>query len=429
MTAADSTPRTARILTGYRAEDGFVAVQLNPPPAEYVWHDEDAEQQEERYGPGTGYHQWLAVDVNSGTVWFGDVDWRTPREQLDSRLPGVPRGALDDGALPAPGVLVHLLTHLAHDEQHGYSWHFFTAEELHGLALRILPAVQRLVDSVHRVGPAEELEWSAEAATAWDDIEQAATYAFDASGVVVWPRLRMSPVPDRRVEVGTFLARNPGLCDPSWDTATDAELDAYADYRPEPDPESGSGSGYGGVPGRICQDTGRRIEEGYVFYGHRAALYAWRARACGDRTPTEARGWLEATEEGRRTWEAAKPPGATLADVPDCVLGALAERFQNAAHEEGLVLTGLPGYLWQMRAEERAAVDRQLVQEGEEVERLEGMLRDFRAARNRTVTRLLAWGDGRDDAEIARLAAVSPTCVRDWRERLTADQDAPAPQR
>ncbi|MFH8624183.1 hypothetical protein ACH4A8_20265 [Streptomyces vietnamensis] len=394
MTAADSAPITAHILTGYRPEDGFVAVGLNPPPAEHVWHDEDAERQEERDGPGVGYHQWLAIDAQNGAVWFGDVDWRASREHLERQLPGVPRGALGDGTLPAPGVLVHLLTHLAHDGRRGYSWRFFTAEELHVLALRILPAVQRLVDSLHRTGPAGELEWSAEAATAWDDIEQAATYAFAPSGDVVWPTLRMSPVPAWRVEVGAFLARNADLCDPSWGVATDAELEAYADYRP--------GSGYGGVPGRMCRAADRQIEDGFTFYGHRAALYAYRATACGDRSPTEARTWFETTEAGRSTWEAAKPPGATLVDVPDCMPAALAERFQNSAHEEGLVLTGLPAHLQRLRADERAAVDRQLVYEGEEVERLEGMLKDLRTARNRTVTRILAWADGREDAEIAR---------------------------
>ncbi|MEU8691562.1 hypothetical protein [Streptomyces sp. NPDC048665] len=419
MTAAESAPITAHILTGYRVEDGFVAVGLNPPPAEYVWHDEDAEQQEERDGPGVGYHQWLAIDAQSGAVWFGDVDWRASREHLERQLPGVPRSALGDGTLPAPGVLVYLLTHLAHDERRGYSWRFFTAEELHALALRILPAVQRLVDSIHRTGPAGELEWSAEAATAWDDIEQAATYTFASSGDVVWPRLRMSPVPAWRVEVGAFLARNPDLCDPSWKVATDAELEAYADYRPD--------SGYGGVPGRMCRGADRQIEDGFTFYGHRAALYAYRATACGDRSPTEARTWLETTEAGRSTWEAAKPPGATLADVPDCVLAALAERFQNAAHEEGLVLTGLPAYLQQLRADERAAVDQQLVYEGEEVERLEGILKDLRTARNRTVTRILAWADGRDDAEIARLASIPPDDVRDWRVRLTTEQATATP--
>ncbi|MFD0723103.1 hypothetical protein [Streptomyces globosus] len=363
-----------------------------------------------------GYQQWLAVDARTGAVWFGDVDWRAPREDAEGRLPGVPRKALGDGLLPAPGVLVQLLSHMTHDEQRGCSWRFFTAEELHALALRVLPAVQRLVDSIHRCGPAGELEWSAEAATAWEDIERVATHAFPASREVVWPRLLMTPAPAWRVEVGAFLESNPDLCDPAWESATDAELDAYADFRPE--------SGYGGVPGRVCLAAGRQIEDGFTFYGHRAALYAHRARAWDGRTPMDACTWLERTEAGRRTWEAAKPLGATLADVPDCVLSMLADSFQSAAQEEGLALMGLPAYLRRLRAEEREAVDRQLVREGEEVERLENMLRDFRAARNRTVTRILTWADGRTDEEIARLASTSPECVGDWRARLGEDQTA-----
>ncbi|GAA1574767.1 hypothetical protein [Streptomyces globosus] len=415
MTASEA-PRTACILTGYRPEDGFLAAELNPPPPECVWHDKGAEQPDQRYGPGVGYQQWLAVDARTGAVWFGDVDWRAPREDAEGRLPGVPRKALGDGLLPAPGVLVQLLSHMTHDEQRGCSWRFFTAEELHALALRVLPAVQRLVDSIHRCGPAGELEWSAEAATAWEDIERVATHAFPASREVVWPRLLMTPAPAWRVEVGAFLESNPDLCDPAWESATDAELDAYADFRPE--------SGYGGVPGRVCLAAGRQIEDGFTFYGHRAALYAHRARAWDGRTPMDACTWLERTEAGRRTWEAAKPLGATLADVPDCVLSMLADSFQSAAQEEGLALMGLPAYLRRLRAEEREAVDRQLVREGEEVERLENMLRDFRAARNRTVTRILTWADGRTDEEIARLASTSPECVGDWRARLGEDQTA-----
>lgn len=419
MTAADSAPISAHVLTGYRPEDGFMAVELDPPPAEYVWHDEHAEQPERRYGPGAGYHQWLAVDARGGAVWFGDIDWRAAPEDLGSRLPGPPRRALGDGAIPAPGVMVQLLGHLTHDERRGCSWRFFTAEELHALALRVLPAVQRLVDSIHRIGPEGELEWSAEAATAWDDIEHAATHTFDSSGELLRTGPRTTPVPAWRVEVGAFLAVNPDLCDPSWGLATDAELDAYADYRPD--------SGYGGVPGRMCRAADRQIEDGFTFYGHRAALYAYRAHACGDRTPADARVWLETTEVGRGTWEAAKPLGATLADVPDCVLAALAEGFQNAAHEEGLVLTGLNAYLRRLRAEERSAVDRQLVREAEEVERLENTLKDFRAARNRTVTRILAWSDGRGDGEIARLASLPDDYVGDWRARLTDEGTTATP--
>ncbi|MFJ3202444.1 hypothetical protein [Streptomyces sp. NPDC086989] len=420
MTAADSTPRrTAHVLPGYRPDDAFMAVELDPPPAEYVWHDEHAEQQEQRYGPGAAYHQWLAVDACDGAVWFGDTDWRAPGEDLADRLPGLPRKVLGDGAVPAPGIVVHLLDHLTHDEQRGCSWRFFTAEELHALALRILPGVQRLVDSMHRIGPAGELEWSAEAATAWDDIAQATAHPVDPSGGLLRAGLRTTPTPAWRVEVGAFLAMNPDLCDPSWALATDAELDAYADYRPE--------RGYGGVPGRMCHDADRQIEDGFTFYGHRAALYAYRAQACGDRTPTDARIWLETTDAGRGTWEAAKPLGATLADVPDCVLAALAEGFQNAAREEGLVLTGLNSYLQRLRAEERSAVDSQLVREAEEVERLENMLKDFRAARNRTVTRILAWSDARSDAEIARLASMPDEYVRSWRARLTDEETVTPP--
>lgn len=109
------------------------------------------------------------------------------------------------------------------------------------------------------------------------------------------------------------------------------------------------------------------------------------------------------------------------------MLAALAEGFQNSAHEEGLVLTGLDAHLRRLRAEERSAVDQQLVREAEEAERLENMLKDFRAARNRTVTRILAWSDGRSDGEIARLASMPDDYVSDWRARLTDEQTTATP--
>ncbi|KPI08491.1 hypothetical protein OV450_3458 [Actinobacteria bacterium OV450] len=67
------------------------------------------------------------------------------------------------------------------------------------------------------------------------------------------------------------------------------------------------------------------------------------------------------------------------------------------------------------------------MREAEEVERLENMLKDFRAARNRTVTRILAWSDARSDAEIARLASMPDEYVRSWRARLTDEETVTPP--
>lgn len=414
MSGTEHTEPTAHVVVGYTPHEGFVAVQLSPPPAEYVWHDRRAEHQQERFGPGNRYQQWLAVDLGTGAVWFGDTDWRAPQEDSFPGLPGPRRAEVGDGALPSPAVLVHPLTHRGSDGQGACTWRFFTAEELHALAEGILPVVQRVIDSLHRVGPAGDLEWSAEAATAWSDLERACDHTSDATGAVVWAGPRASRVPGTRVEVADFLARNPELCDPFWSTATDAELDAYAAYEPV--------SGYGGVPGRMCAPAHVQIEDGYTFYGHRAALYAYRAAACGDRTPVEARIWLRTSDAGRTAWEAAKVVGASLADASDCVLAHLAETFRSAAGDDGVVLTGLPAYLWQERAEERAAVDETLAATGEELKRLEEMVTELRRVRNTVLTRVLSWTDGRDDEEIAGLAATSPTVVAEWRERLTADR-------
>ncbi|KJS63290.1 hypothetical protein [Streptomyces rubellomurinus] len=408
---------TAHVVVGYTPQEGFVAVQLSPPPAEYVWHDRQAEHDRERFGPGNGYQQWLAVDLRTGAVWFGDTDWRTRDEEAAPRLPGHRRAEVGDGALPCPAVFAHPLPHRTTDERGGETWRFFTAEELYALARRILPLVQRVIGSLHRVGPAADLEWSAEAATAWSDLEEACRHTLDATGTPVWPVPRMSPVPGWRVEVAGFLARNPELCDPAWATATDAELDAYAAYEPD--------SGYGGVPGRVCAPAGVRIEEGYAFYGHRAALYACRAAACGDRTPVEAGVWLHTSDAGRSSWEGAKVVGASLADATDCVLDHLAETFRRAAADDGVVLTGLTAHLRQQRAEERTAIDETLAATGEELKRLEELLKEIRLVRNTVLTRVLSWTDGRDDEAIARLASLSPAAVAEWRERLTADRSDP----
>ncbi|MFJ7910397.1 hypothetical protein [Kitasatospora sp. NPDC096204] len=418
MSGTENSKPTAHVVVGHTPQDGFVAVQLNPPPAEYVWHDQRAEHHRERFGPGNGYQQWLAVDAATGAVWFGDTDWRTQDEGTAPWLPGHRRATAGDGALPSPAVFALLLTHRTVDEQGADTWRFFSTEELYTLVRRILPMVQRVIDSLHRVGPAGDLEWSAEAATAWTDLEQACLYTLDATGTVAWSEPRMSPVPGWRIEVADFLARNPELCDPDWATATDAELDAYATYEPD--------SGYGGVPGRMCAPAGVRIEEGYTFYGHRAALYAYRAAACGDRAPVEAGLWLRTSDAGRSSWEGAKVVGASLADAPDCVLDHLVETFRSAAADDGVVLTGLAAYLRQQRAEERAAVDDTLAATGEELKRLEELLKEVRLVRNTVLTRVLSWTDGREDEVIARLAAMSPVAVAEWRERLTADRSVRA---
>ncbi|MBD0693391.1 hypothetical protein [Streptomyces sp. CBMA123] len=414
MSGTEHDEPTAHVVVGYTPQEGFVAVQLSPPPAEYVWHDRRAEHRRERFGPGNRYQQWLAVDVGTGAVWFGDTDWRKPDDDPAAGLPGHRRGEVGDGALPSPAVLFHPFTHRVADGEGASSWRFPTSEDLHALARRLLPTVQRVVDSLHRVGPSGDLEWSAEAATAWSDLERACEYTSDTTGTVVWADFRTSPVPGSRVEVTDFLARNPELCDPSWPTATDAELDAYAAYEP--------GSGYGGVPGRMCASARVHIEEGYTFYGHRAALYAYRAAACGDRTPVEAGSWLRTTDAGRSAWEAAKVVGASLADATDCVLDHLVDTFRSAAADDGAVLTGLPAYLWRQRAEERAAVEETLAATGEELNRLEELVKEIRRVRNTVLTRVLSWNDGRDDEAIAALAATSPKVVADWRERLTANQ-------
>ncbi|MFI5649549.1 hypothetical protein [Kitasatospora sp. NPDC051705] len=414
MSGTESSKPTAHVVVGYTPQDGFVAVQLSPPPAEYVWHDRQAEHHLERFGPGNGYQQWIAVDVAAGAVWFGDSDWRTQGEDAAGWLPGHRRATVGEGALPSPAVFALPLTHRTVDDRGADTWRFFTAGELHALVRRVLPLVQRVIGSLHRVGPDEELEWSAEAATAWTDLEQACRFTLDETGTVIWAEPRMSPVPAWRVEVADFLARNPELCDPAWATATDAELDGCAAYRPD--------SGYGGVPGRICAPAGVRIEEGYVFYGHRAALYAHRAAACGDRNPVEAGLWLRTSDAGRCSWEGAKVVGASLADAPDCVLDHLAETFRGAAADDGVVLTGLAEYLRHERAVERTAVDDTLCATGEELKRLEELLKEVRLVRNTVLTRVLSWSDGRDDEVIARLAAMPAGAVAEWRERLTADR-------
>ncbi|MCG6494375.1 hypothetical protein [Kitasatospora sp. A2-31] len=414
MSGTEHSKPTAHVVVGYTPQDAFVAVQFSPPPAEYVWHDRQAEHRRDRFGPGNCYQQWLAVDLATGAVWFGDTDWRAQGEETAPELPGHRRATVGDGALPSPAVFTVPLAHRTVDDHGSDVWRFFSAEELHALVRRVLPLVQRVIDSLHRVGPSGSLEWSAEAATAWTDLEQACRFTLHATGTAAWAEPRANPVPAWRVEVADFLDRNPELCDPAWATATDAELDDWAAYEPD--------SGYGGVPGRVCAQAGVRIEEGYAFYGHRAALYAYRAAACGDRTPVDAGLWLRTSEAGRSSWEDAKVVGASLADATDCVLNHLAETFRSAAADDGVVLTGLPAYLRQQRAEERSAVDETLAATGEELERLEELLKEVRLVRNTVLTRVLSWTDGRDDEAIARLAAMSPVAVAEWRERLTADR-------
>ncbi|MEV0537833.1 hypothetical protein [Kitasatospora sp. NPDC050463] len=164
----------------------------------------------------------------------------------------------------------------------------------------------------------------------------------------------------------------------------------------------GDGGGHGG--GELGQLA--RTVAGHTFYGHGAALYAYRAAACGDRTPVEARLRLRGSEAGRSSWDAAKVVGASLAAATDCVLSVL--------------LTGLVPCLWEQRPGSEWRSTRGSLPPVRSC--LDEVLKEIRLVRNTILTRVLSWSDGRDDEAIARLAAMSPAAVAEWRDRLTADQ-------
>ncbi|MEU9796900.1 hypothetical protein AB0E27_41255 [Streptomyces sparsogenes] len=416
MAAAEmtTTMRTAHIRVGYHPEDAFTGVTLTPPPAAEVWFRDTSGPG--RYGPGTQYRYWFALDLNTGELWYGDTDYRHPDEHLVRQLPGYLRQYANDLTVPRNGVMARLVTPVGYSSQHGYTMRVFTAEELYEVATSVLPIVQRIVDTMHRVGPRGELEWSAAADSAWNDFQRAVEPTIDRDSVS-WPEPVISPVPDWRHEAAEFLQRHPELIPAEWATASDAELDRIAAYDPP--------SGYRGVPGFLCTSGNHEIYEGgwggHSFYGHRAALYAYRAQAAGDRTSTPVEQWLQ-TEAGKRALDAATTEYGPLADQADNRLTAFADRLQAAATVEQLLLTGVREHLNRERAAERRAVEDLLQREGSEVARLEALLKQARDRRRTHLVRVLAWTE-RSDRELGTLASMSHTAVGDLREKLAHDDE------
>jgi hypothetical protein len=274
---------------------------------------------------------------------------------------------------------------------------------------------------MHRVGPSGSLEWSAAADMAWRNLVDAVDYDMD-HGTVTWRPAVLKPVPDYAHEVSEFIERYPHLVDLAWVTATDAELDAVAAYKPS--------SGYGGVAGRMCTSGNAEIYDGgwggHSFYGNRAALYDYRARAAGDLTPVGAAEWLEAESlandpNGKQIIEALTAEG--LADSTDEGLTRHAERIQASAAVHGMLLTGLPAYLKTLRADARGAVERLLARTGADVNNLEHQLTLARRERAAILSRVLWWNDGRSDHFLGKLAGMSHTAVANLRKPLTAAAD------
>ncbi|MFM9625092.1 hypothetical protein ACKI14_45130 [Streptomyces turgidiscabies] len=413
MAAADTAPSvlTAHIRAGFHPEDAFTGARLDPPTGAGSWLAEGAYR----------YRLWLAVDLRTGEVWYGDTDYHRPDEQLLDQLPGPLR---PENMRTASGVMVRLVSPLDYHDADTPAVRPFTAEELYAVATAVLPIVQRLVDTLHRVGPREELEWSAAALSAWRDFERATEPTF-SQGTPVWPEPVVAPVRDCWREAADFMALHPQLIPAAWATASDAELERIAAYEPQ-------GGGYGGVAGLMSTDDEEIYEEGWggtTIVGDRAALYAYRAKAAGDRAPADADAWL-GTEAGTVAYATATETYGALADQDDVALVRLADRLQAAATAEGLALYGLVEQLQHRRAAERRAVEDLLRRQGEDVAALERRLDTARKLRRPTLVRVLGWSTRRPDRELGELASMSHTSVGDVRRALEAadhheDQEQP----
>lgn len=404
------TAPAAHIPEGFRPEDGFSAVELTEQPV--LWPT------------GKICHHWLAVDLNSGAVTFGDTGMYNPdRAGLHLRVPGYLPTAMNDDALPPNGVMVRLITNHGYDRKRypAMAYRLFDAQTLYDLAVRVLPMAQQMVQTMHRFTSGRALEWSAAAISAWRNLVDATDYTLDG-GEVTWAPAELKPVPPYMHEVSEFIERHPELVDPAWVTASDAELDAYAAYRP--------GSGYGGVVGRMCDHDRELYEDGYggaSFYGDRAALYAYRARAAGDLDLVEAEAWLEDDEHGQQVANSTVFT-TSLARRSDAELDELAGQLQAAAAARGLRLVGAEAWLRSRRATLRQAVEQRLALLGAQCNNLEHQLTVARRHRAAELTEVLSWNDGRSDVFLGKLAGMSHTAVKNLRDRLDAEAAGPDEQ-
>ncbi|WP_157420406.1 hypothetical protein [Actinomadura kijaniata] len=289
---------------------------------------------------------------------------------------------------------------------------YLTCEQGNQLAQELAPLAAHLIDHLVPVPGTEDLDWSAEAASAAYDIARAMA------------RRPLPPLGRRPwlIDMDQAVRVYPELVDPTWADCTSQQLDEEAQFLTETalyrnrqilerlgNPEVREPEYYSGEPALV---------------GARAWLYGYRQAHLKGREPVEASRW----------WQSRAVP--ITADTTDRELAAVAEAAQAEAARSGHHLTAPLDYLTQHRATLRQAVRAELEPIARRVKAAEQELRQARLARQAVLARVLSWGDpaDRSDTDLGRRAGMSRQAVYELRHApapkvAAADRDDPAASR
>ncbi|MDW8804360.1 hypothetical protein P1P68_06025 [Streptomyces scabiei] len=339
------------------------------------------------HGGDAGHYQRIVLDTRRRTLEFWCSPWHTAGPDRYS-APNYSRGEHF-----APFNWKHV--------PHLIGWvidsgveelPYLTAEQGNALVHRIAPLAQTLLDNLLPVAGTDELDWSAEAASAGHDITEAC---------------QRTPKPPRGrrpylINMAEAVAVLPQMVKPEWADATDTQLDAAA----------ASLTQYAFAPAWHPQlaDLLQIPKEGASFrravVGTRAWLYAYRERQASDRRPLDAERWF--TRAGHEL------DGRVSADATDENLERFAEAEQLAATAEGFKLIGTVDVLKKHRRRERERLFEELTTLGRTRTAAVAKSRLAQAAVRARITQIASWGvPGMSDnqAELARRGEVSRQAV------------------
>ncbi|MFI9206486.1 hypothetical protein [Streptomyces sp. NPDC053048] len=384
----------------------------------HAWLDSNGTNGPQPLGTGAGHYQRIVLNTVTGELSFHCSDYRRSDRDKDyypgalfapSHWQGVPRAlywVIDSGVDERP----------YHDVAEG-----------NGFAQELAPLAQRLLDTLLPVPGTDELDWSAEAASAGLDIDQACHRSRKA------PEGRRPWLIDLADAVGPF----PDLVSPSLADASDEILDEEAGYLSRMDlipagaPFPNLAEYY-----EISEEDAHRYHAGLV--GTRAHLYQYRADQAAGLRPLDAAHWLVQT---RLSLARRVTPDST-----DAYLNTLAHEFQQTAASEGVKLIGTARALRDHRARLRQALVDELTLFANARDEAEGALKRYRAAVAGRLAQIISWDDpqhSNNDAELGRKAGISRQAVnklrgtfedaenssiprdpKELQERITADHSA-----